>query len=78
MPAKPPSAILRARIVRRIDELHLRRPAAGEMLGFTPAQMSRLAAGEDIFTLDRLADAAGGVGLTVRLSATRHYEREEE
>lgn len=82
MPAKPPSAILRAqlrdRIVRRIDELHLDRPAAGEMLGLTPAQMSRLACDQDIFTLDRLVDAAAEIGLTVRLAATRHYEREEE
>ena len=81
MPAKPPSAVLRAqlrdRIVRRIDELHLARPAAGDMLGFTPAQISRLAAGQDIFSLDRLVDAAAGIGLTAHLSATRHYEREE-
>lgn len=82
MPTKPPSMVLRAqlrnRIVRRIDELHLARPAAGEMMGFTSAQMSRLAAGQDIFSLDRLVDAAAAIGLTVHLAATRHYEREDE
>ena len=82
MATKPPSTILRAqlreRIARHIDELHLKRPAAGQTLGLTPAQMSRLASDEDIFSLDRLVDAAAAIGLTVRLSATRHYSREEE
>lgn len=82
MAAKPPSAILRAqlreRIAKRIDELHLKRGAAGQALGLSPAQMSRLASDEDIFSLDRLVDAAAAIGLTVRLSTTRHYEREED
>ena len=82
MPTKPPSARLRAqlreRIVRRIDEARMTRTAAGKLLGLSPAQMSRLGAGQDIFSLDRLVDAAAAIGLTMRLSATRHHRRGEE
>jgi hypothetical protein len=35
--------------------------------------MSRLKAQEDIFTLDRLIDAAANIGITVRMTATRPY-----
>jgi hypothetical protein len=35
--------------------------------------MSRLRQEEDIFTLDRLIDAAANIGITVRMSATRPY-----
>lgn len=79
MATKPPSTRLRAQlrecITKRIDEMHMTRTAAGKALGLTPAQMSRLAARQDIFSLDRLVDAAPAIGLTVRLSATRRYER---
>ena len=77
MAAKPPSsrlrALLRARITRRIDELHLNRADAAEELGFTASQLTRLRADEDIFSLDRLVEAASAIGLAVRMSATRPY-----
>jgi hypothetical protein len=37
--------------------------------------MSRLRQGEDVFTLDRLIDAAANIGISVRMSATRPYRR---
>jgi predicted XRE-type DNA-binding protein len=78
--AKPsPSAALRkelrAKIIARIEQLDLSRSAAEKTLGMTAAQISRLEANEDIFSLDRLADAAVRVGLSVRISATRPYGR---
>ena len=77
MAAKPPSAkmrtLLRQRINRRIDELNLNRAEAAGRLGLTPSQLTRLHADEDIFSLDRLVDAAASIGLTVRMTATRPY-----
>ena len=77
MAAKPPSsrlrALLRARITRRIDERHLNRADAAEELGFTASQLTRLRADEDIFSLDRLVEAASAIGLAVRMTATRPY-----
>ena len=75
MPRPAPSAALRAqlreRIVSRIAELKLRDFEAAEQLGFSPGQMSRLRAGEDIFTLDRLIDAAASIGVVMRMTANR-------
>ncbi len=81
MPTKPPSAPLRAqlraqlraRILGRVAELKLRDVEAAGKLGLSPGQMSRLRQGEDIFTLDRLVDAAAHLGISVRMSATRPY-----
>ena len=77
MTKTPPSAPLRAqlreRIINRIAELKLKDVEAAEQLGFSRGQMSRLRQGEDIFTLDRLIDAAANVGVTVRMTATRPY-----
>ncbi len=77
MPTPSPSAPLRtqlrARILSRIAELRLKDCEAAEQLGLSPGQMSRLRQGEDIFTLDRLVDAAAHIGISVRLSATRPY-----
>jgi len=77
MAAKPPStrlrALLRKRIKKRVDELKLSRAGAAAQLGFTASQLTRLHADEDIFSLDRLVDAAGAIGLTVRMTATRPY-----
>ena len=77
MAAKPPSAelrtLLRKRINQRIDALNLNRADAAGELGLTPAQMTRLHANEDIFSLDRLVDAATAIGLSVRMTATRPY-----
>lgn len=77
MPKHPPSAPLRAqlreRIINRIAELNLKDFEAAEELGLSPGQMSRLRQGEDVFTLDRLIDAAANIGITVRMTATRPY-----
>ena len=77
--AKQPSAALRAqlrkKILARVAALELVQTAAAEQLGITASQMSRLSAGEDIFSLERLVDAASRIGLAVRMSATRRYKR---
>jgi len=77
MPTRSPSAALRRRlrerIVQRIDELRLSRADAAAELGLSAAQLSRLARGQDIFSLDRLVDAAESIGLSVRITATRPY-----
>ena len=46
---------------------------AADELGLSPGQMSRLRQVEDVFTLDRLIDAAANTGITVRMNATRPY-----
>ena len=76
MPRHPPAPLrtqLRQRILNRIAELKLKDFEAAGRLGLSPGQMSRLRQGEDIFTLDRLIDAAANIGITVRMSATRPY-----
>jgi predicted XRE-type DNA-binding protein len=78
--AKPSSSAalrkeLRAKIIARIEQLDLLRSAAEKTLGMTAAQISRLEGNEDIFSLDRLVDAAVRIGLSVRISATRPYGR---
>lgn len=77
MATQPKSAILRkelrAKIRDRIEQLHLKQTDAADKLGLTTAQMSRLSGDQDIFTLDRLVDAAVRIGLTVSLAATRPY-----
>ncbi len=77
MAKQAPSAILRAqlreRILSRVAQLQLTNADAATQLGLSPAQLSRLRAGADIFTLDRLIDAAANLGITVRMSATRPY-----
>ncbi len=77
MAKQAPSAILRAqlreRILSRIAQLRLTNADAAARLGLSPAQLSRLRSGADIFTLDRLIDAAANLGITVRMSATRPY-----
>ena len=77
MATKPPSAGLRAqlrkRILDRIEDLQLNHADAAQRLRLSAAQMSRLASGKDIFSLDRLVDAAARTGLAVRVSATRPY-----
>jgi len=68
-------APLRDRIINRIAEFKLKDFEAAEEPGLSPGQMSRLRTGDDIFTLDRLIDAAANIGITVRMSATRPYRR---
>lgn len=72
-PSSELRAHLRARIIDRIADLDLTRQAAGEAMGFNKSQMSRLMADEDSFSFDRLADAAAGIGLLVRVKATRPW-----
>ena len=80
MSARTPSStmrqLLRAKIRDRIDGLQLTRADAGATLGLTPAQVSRLMRDEDIFTLDRLVDAAARAGFSVRLHVTRPYQHD--
>ena len=64
---------LRAKITARIEQLELPNSAAGKTLQMTAAQVSRLQGNEDIFSLDRLVDAAVRIGLEVHLNATRPY-----
>ena len=70
-PQCPLRAQLRERIINRIDELKLKDFEAAEQLGLSPRQMSRLRQGENVFSLDRLIDAAANIGMTVRMTATR-------
>jgi predicted XRE-type DNA-binding protein len=74
-PSAPLRAQLRGRILSRITELKLKDVEAAQELGLSPGQMSRLRQGEDVFTLDRLIDAAANIGITVRMTATRPYGR---
>jgi hypothetical protein len=37
--------------------------------------MSRLRQGDDVFTLDRLIDAAANIGIAVHMTAARAYAR---
>jgi predicted XRE-type DNA-binding protein len=61
--------VLRAQIQERIDSQKLTRSAAGEKIGFNKSQMSRLMDDQDIFSLDRLVDAANALSLEVRMTA---------
>lgn len=69
---------LRARIVDRIADLRLSRQDASETTGLSLAQLSRLHRDEDLFSSDRLIEAAEALGLVIRLSATRPYARDED
>ena len=75
MAARHPSIrlrkLIREKIRARIEALDMTRAAAGKKLGMNKAQMSRLFDDQDIFSLDRLVDAASTVGLEVRLTAVR-------
>ena len=78
-PRTPPSVRLRARlrerIQHRIDELDMSRGDAAGRMGLSIAQTSRLCNDHDAFSLDRLVDAAEGIGLTVEMKAVRPYSR---
>ncbi len=79
-PKVPPSVRLRSqlrvRIQHRIDELNITRSEAAHFMGLSIAQTSRLCNDYDAFSLDRLVDAADGVGLTVEMKAVRPYSKE--
>lgn len=79
-PKAPPSSRLRtqlrARIRSRIDELNISRADAADFMGLSIAQTSRLCNDYDAFSLDRLVDAAEGIGLTVEMRAVRPYSKD--
>jgi hypothetical protein len=72
--AKPSSSAalrkeLRAKTIARIEKLDLLHSAAEKALRMTAAQISRLEGNEDIFSLDRLVDAAVRTGAPCACSA---------
>jgi len=79
MPATSPSkklrGALRVRMLKRIDELGLSPKDAAESMGFDRQQMWRFMAGEDVYSFDRLVEAAVGLDLEVRVSAVRPWGR---
>lgn len=64
---------LRARMLRRIEELGIDHKLAAMAMGFDRQQMWRFLAGEDVFTFDRLVEAAVKLGLEVRVTAVRPW-----
>lgn len=68
-------AYLRWRIRDRIADLELGHAEAAAQLKLTSAQWSRLKEDEDIFSLDRLINAGEKIGLDIRMTATRPYQR---
>jgi predicted XRE-type DNA-binding protein len=79
MPAASPSKklrdALRARILKRIDQLGLSPKEAAGTMRFDRQQMWRFMAGEDVYSFDRLVEAAAGLDLEVRVSAVRPWGR---
>ncbi len=79
-PRTPPSTRLRAqlreRIQQRIEELDITRANAANSMQLSIAQTSRLCNDHDAFSLDRLVDAAEGMGLKVDMRAVRPYSRD--
>jgi predicted XRE-type DNA-binding protein len=67
---------LRARIRARIDELNISRSDAADSMGLSIAQTSRLCNDYDAFSLDRLVDAAEGIGISVDMRAVRPYSKD--
>ncbi len=74
-PSKKLRNALRARMLKRIDELGLAQKDAAEAMGFDRQQMWRFTAGEDVYSFDRLVEAAAGLGLEVRVTAVRPWGR---
>jgi predicted XRE-type DNA-binding protein len=66
-------ADLRARILKRIEELGLSSKDAAMAMGFDRQQMWRFKAGEDVYSFDRLVEAAVSLGLEVRVKAVRPW-----
>ena len=79
MPAASPSKklrnALRARMLKRIDELGLSPKDAAQAMGFDRQQMWRFMAGEDVYSFYRLVEAAAGLELEVRVKAVRPWGR---
>lgn len=68
---------LRARMLKRIEELKLSPNDAAEAMGFDRQQMWRFKAGEDVYSFDRLVQAAVALGLEVRVKAVRPWGSED-
>jgi hypothetical protein len=68
-------ADLRDKILSRMADRKMTRTQAGKTIGFTAAQMSLLYRGDDVFSADRLADAAQTLDLRLTLRASRPYVR---
>ena len=66
-------ADLRARMIKRIAELGLDSKEAAVAMRFDRQQMWRFSAGEDVYSFDRLVEAAVGLGLEVRVKAVRPW-----
>lgn len=64
---------LRARMLNRIKELGIDQKLAAQAMGFDRQQMWRFMSGEDVYTFDRLVDAAVKLGLEVRVQAVRPW-----
>lgn len=70
---RPLRSALRSRILKRIDELHLDPREAALVLGFDRQQMWRFTSGADVYSFDRLVEAAVRLGLEVRVKAVRPW-----
>jgi len=66
-------AELRARMIKRIAELGLDSKEAAVAMSFDRQQMWRFVSGEDVYSFDRLVEAAVGLGLEVRVKAVRPW-----
>ena len=75
----PPNVALRAqlrdRIAKRLEETGMPRADAATSMNLTLAQVSRLCNDTDAFSLDRLVNAAEGIGLKIELRAVRPYSK---
>ena len=75
----PPNVALRAqlrdRIAKRLEQTGMPRAQAAKAMNLTLAQVSRLCNDTDAFSLDRLINAADGIGLKIELRAARPYSK---
>jgi predicted XRE-type DNA-binding protein len=69
-------ATLRERIRDRIADLEIKQSDAADFMGMSVSQLSRLVNDHDVLSLDRLVDAATGIGLKVEMKAVRPYAKD--
>ncbi|MBK8064880.1 MAG: XRE family transcriptional regulator [Betaproteobacteria bacterium] len=69
-------AQLRERIRDRIADLELKQSDAADFMGMSVSQLSRLVNDHDVLSLDRLVEAAEGIGLKIEMKAVRPYARD--
>lgn len=70
-------ADLRMAIIERIGVLEMPRKKVAKLTGLSVAQISRIHNDYDSFSLDRLTDAAGKLGLRIELRAVRPWTKKE-